>query len=75
MEFSTLVTPILLSQYTWTGKGKEGIRKHSFAKYKQILKVIYDAVRAGDKRYTLARCKMDLIQGDNRYPIIEKEMK
>lgn len=58
---------MLLSQYTWTGKGKNGDRKHSFGKHKQLVKVIYEAVRAGDSRYSLAQCKLDLVNKVFKY--------
>lgn len=68
-----IISKCLLSTYTWTGKSKVGVRKHSFVHYENTHNVIHEVIHAADNRYSMIDCKNDLVKKVFKYAYIKTE--
>lgn len=52
-----IITPKLLSTFTWSGRGE----KHIMKNYGAILQVVFETMLAADSSYTLHQFKKDFV--------------
>lgn len=58
--FDALISPTLLSTFTWSGRAKGTQRKTPFKDYKNTQKLIYTVLNLVQNSYTLSSCICDI---------------
>lgn len=56
-----IIDRVYLSEFTWSGKSKPGIRKIALKNYQHIYGLIYSVVSRSHKSYTKESYRKDLI--------------
>lgn len=58
--FGELMTPELLSMYTWSGRAKGNLRKNAFDSYNNIHKLIFSVLNLVENKYSMSDCVDDM---------------
>lgn len=57
--FHQVMTPELLSTFTWSGRGEGNERKHSFKTYQNIQKSVFMVLKLVQNSYSMEQCIRD----------------
>lgn len=66
---NTLISPKLLSNFTWTGKSgtKSGPKKQAFRQLNEIISLIFDIMQRFDDKYTIEKLHKDITYNVLKY--------
>lgn len=72
--FNHLMTPTLLSTYTWSGRAKGNLRKNPFQKYKNIHLLVFAILNKVQHSYTMKNCFEDMKKKVFKYAYLNAEV-
>lgn len=71
--FGEIMTPALLSAFTWSGRAKGSSRKNAFDSYHNVQKLIYSVLNLVESRYSMSECLDDMKKRVFKYAYLKSE--
>lgn len=71
--FEQLMTPALLSAYTWSGRGAGKSRKFPFKNYLKIHQLIFTVLNKVQSKYSLNECEEDIKKRVLKYAYLKSD--